>query len=130
MKAKKETVLGIVVFSAIFFILGISVFFFSGPVATEKSIMEETEKAAAPGEVKMPSGYERFNEGDFVSDSEWVGTVIDCSNLTRIPGDSKECNIYKMHLYEADSYKTFTIEPVLEMDGKPSSVPYDGYLYG
>lgn len=89
-------------------------------IADEAAIVEDAE---------LPAGYDYLGTGEWVSDTEWTGFVVDSRGVTGIPGNSKECRIYKMHIYES-GIASYSCEPVFEMDGSPSTIPFDGIAFG
>lgn len=108
--------------------LMIAMFFFvTAPIRTEAT----DEAAEASVEVpELPEGYSYLEGGRWISESEWEGLVFDSEGVSGIPGDSKECAIYEMKIYKFGIDTTYSVTPVLQMDGTPSTILYDGHAFG
>lgn len=78
---------------------------------------------------ELPPGYVRYGDGKWITDSEWSGFVIDATGVSAVPGQSKNCQIYKMTIYGTYD-KEYTILPVYDWNGNPSTIPYDGHAFG
>jgi hypothetical protein len=88
-------------------------------VACEATVVEDVE---------LPNGYSHFGRGEWISNTEWVGRVVDSRGVSGISGDSKECRIYNMHIFTS-GYTTYYCEPLYEMGGTPATIYYDGIAF-
>lgn len=103
--------------------------FITAPVAAENEVNHDTASIMTE-DAKLPDGYTHFGPGEWASDTEWTGFVVDSRGVSGISGNSKECYIYKMTIYGIGNSRTYTVVPVFEMDGRPSTIPYDGIAFG
>lgn len=130
MRAKVQKFLKMIIVSSAFFIFVFaSVFFITAPIRSEGKETVRTNSVIVE-DAELPDGYAYFGQGEWITNSEWSGTVINIRGISGISGDSKECRIYKMNVIQTGSGPVYSIIPVFEMNGHPAAIPYDGTIFG